>query len=73
MTTMYINGKSVGSGKWKFSSIVSYCERKKIELKEAYAIISTCDYAYTTKLNLESKKYENGKETDFIAKFGISI
>lgn len=30
-----INGKSVGNGKWKFSSIKNYCAKKGINLERA--------------------------------------
>lgn len=71
MTTMYINGKQVGNGSWKLSSVVSYCSKKKIELKEAYSIVATCDYAYTKRLDLMTGKYFNGSATDHVGRAGI--
>jgi len=71
MTTMYINSKIVGNGGWKLESVKSYCSKKGIELKEAYCIVSTCDYAYTKQMNLENGKYISGSETDHIARAGI--
>lgn len=32
-TQTFVNGKSVGNGKWKFSSIKSYCSKKGIEIR----------------------------------------
>lgn len=34
-TTTIINGKSVGNGKWKFSSIQNYCAKRGVELQSA--------------------------------------
>ena len=51
MQTMYINSTCVGNGCWKLKSVKAYCERKKVELKEAYCIVSTVDYAYTKTMN----------------------
>lgn len=34
-TKTIINGKTVGNGKWKFSSIQNYCSKKGIELRSA--------------------------------------
>jgi len=68
---MYINGKKVGNGSWKLKSVLSYCEKRKIELKDAYSIVSTCDYAYTKYLNLITGNYADGQATDHIGRAGI--
>lgn len=45
-TTTQINYKSVGSGKWKFSSIQNYCAKKGIELRQAAYVEFSINYGF---------------------------
>ena len=71
MKTMYINSTRVGNGCWKLKSVKAYCERKKVELKNAYCIVSTVDYAYTKTMNNETGVYTDGKATDHYGRAGL--
>lgn len=68
---MYINGKAVGNGSWKLASVNKYCEKKKIELKDAYSITATCDYAFTSYLNPRTGNYNDGQATDHYMRAGL--
>lgn len=70
-TTMYINGKAVGNGNWKLKSVQNYSTKKNIEIKDAYSITATCDYAYTSFLDLKTGKYNDGDATDHYGRAGL--